>query len=86
MRTLWSLRPLFAWAAGFIALIGFIAYMSDREVNQRCAALLTYARTTRDTLDAKIACEAMHDASNTAMAVGVAGGVAAGAVAGSASR
>lgn len=86
MRYLWYYRYLIALLAGLVGVIVLCSEMSDREIDAKCAELMHYARTTRDTLDVKIACASLHDGADTRMAVGVASGVAAGAIAGSVGR
>jgi hypothetical protein len=71
---------------GLFLIIGLCLVMSSRETDKRCGEILSYARTTRDTLDAKIACARIRSDQETAQAIGIAGGLTAGAIAGSAGR
>lgn len=69
--------------AGAIGLMVYVVVDSQHRVDRKCAELMTYAHSTRDTLDAKIACAAISDASSSRLTTAVAAGAVAGAIAGS---
>ena len=61
-----------------ICVVG-LSIMASKHDDKRCAQIMSYARTARDSMDAHIACEKIKD--DTEMAMIAAG--AAGAIAGS---
>lgn len=76
------------WVMGLVvvacfAVIVAIGMASDRAVNAQCAEIMSAARTPRDTLDAKIACQKARDAAAMRMTAAVAAGVIAGSMGGS---
>ena len=69
-----------------VAMLGLIVaagVASGRAVSAQCAEIMSAARTPRDTLDAKIACQKARDAANMRLTLGVAAGVIAGSMGGS---
>lgn len=64
-----------------LALVVGLVVMADAEDNAKCARLLGMARSSRDSLDAAIACEAIKSATATTIAIGAAAGAVAGSAA-----
>jgi hypothetical protein len=71
------LRP---WVIGVLAVVAFVLLLwgAERSDNRRCQEIMALARTSRDSLDAKIACERIHDNTTQAIAIGAAAGAIAG--------
>lgn len=67
--------------AGLIALVALI-WMDVRSMDRECQHMMQLARSPRDSLDARIACNKMQSDAATAFAIGA----AAGAIAGSSGR
>lgn len=66
-----------------VCLAGWAIHKSGQEMDRKCTAIMSLARTPRDTLDAAIACQQLRDAEANRMALAVAAGVVAGSMAGS---
>jgi hypothetical protein len=77
-----SLREIGVGALLVVAL-AVLLWSMDVSLKARCGEVMALARSPRDSLDAKIACEKMVSDANTAIAIGAASGAAAGAMAGS---
>lgn len=63
-----------------VLLFGLLVWASKKQteaIDQECASMLTLARTPRDTLDVRIACNKMHDDAAMRAAVIAAGSLAA---------
>lgn len=75
---------LLAGIALSVAMIIFALVSGDKADAARCAEILSYARTTRDTMEVKLRCEAFRVERERTTAISVGAGMAAGAIAGSA--
>lgn len=75
----WGLAAIIAVTC---LLVGVAIHQVDKGISNQCARIMSYAHTSRDSLDAEVACAKVKSDAATAMAIGA----AAGAVAGSATR
>lgn len=67
---------------GVVIVIVLVIKAQGRSIDRECASMMTLARTTRDTLDVRIACGKLRSDQNTANAIGFGAGAVAGSAAG----
>lgn len=76
----WLGHPVTIVVLAIVALVGLIA-MQSVAMDGECANMMRLAHSSRDSLDAKIACNKMHSDAATANAVAIGAGLVAGSAA-----
>lgn len=74
----WLFDRPYVLVGGLVVLIVGCLWLSSRDVDRRCGEVMALARTSRDSLDAKMACERIASDASRDMAIGFGAGIVAG--------